>query len=95
MLVSFQKLPKYGTVTTDEPPTFEWLEVANVDNYRLEITRIDGVPEERIIPGLAGLTLYTMPNEEKLAAGIYQWRMVAVIGAEELSTPWSLLTIAP
>jgi hypothetical protein len=94
LLISFQKLPKYGTVTTDKTPTFEWLAVTNAENYRLEISRI-GEVDERIISGLAGLTLYTLPNDAQLAAGNYQWRMVAVIGAEELPTPWSLLTIAP
>jgi hypothetical protein len=95
ILISFQKLPKYGAVTTDTAPTFEWLAVANAKNYRLEISRIDGEPDERIISGLLGLTLYTLPNDASLAVGNYQWRLVVTIGVEEFPTPWSPLTIAP
>ena len=96
LLVSFQKLPKYGTVTTDMTPTFEWLAVANAENYRLVISSDQTEDAGDLVYEIpSGLLFFTIPNESALGAGDHWWKMIVTIGTEEFNTPWSLITIAP
>jgi len=95
LLITFQKLPKYGAVTSVKRPTFEWVAVTGADNYRLIIDD-DGVePFIYNIDGLIPVTLHTLPVANKLAVGTYYWKMEARVGADWLATPWIPLTITP
>jgi len=70
LLISFQKLPKYGTITTDTTPTFEWLAVTNAENYQLVISHdLLKDPGDFIFGSLAGLTSFMLPVENELVVG--------------------------
>jgi len=95
LLITFQKLPKYGAVTSTKRPTFEWVAVTGADNYRLIIDD-DGVePFIYYVDGLIPVTLHTLPAANKLAVGTYYWKMEARVGADWQVTPWIPLTITP
>lgn len=94
LLISFQKLPKNGTITTNTTPTFEWLAVTGAENYQLVISHdLLEDPGDIISGSLAGLTSFTLPKENELVIGNHWWKMIVTVSGEEYHTPWSLLTI--
>jgi len=95
LIISFQKLPKYGAVTSVKRPTFEWVAVTGADYYRLIVD--DDMLESSIyeVSGYIPEMMYTIPKDNKLTVGTYYWKMEARVGGDWLETPWILLTITP
>jgi len=94
IFITFQKLPRYGAVTTDKTPTFEWIAVTNAEDYRLTIST-DKQDDIYSASGLMPLTYHTVPRINKLAVGSYWWKMSVKIGDTWMDTPWSAFRILP
>ena len=95
LIISFQKLPKYGAVTSVKRPTFEWVAVTGADNYRLIVDDDRSELYLYDVSGLIPVTTHTLPMANKFAVGTYYWKMEARVGGDWLETPWIPLTITP
>ncbi len=90
--------PENETLTSDNTPTLEWAG-GNGDNYRLLLDNdsdFSSPNENRILAPSA--TSYAIAAENALLDGTYFWKVVAIVGDTENSSPvWTLTvdTMAP